>query len=218
LNKRIDLNNKKRNCVFCNYPEMSSYNNGKNNKLLFKFSKYDYWYCALSKYPLELGHTLIIYKGARSHCVINFENLNKKEWIQLKEVIRNCKEKMRNKLRENETEPRIIYFFMLSETKPHHLHFHLIPNFIKDERKLKYCYDKFYHRLLYMIKKEYFRDTGKTFCAINKIVTNFGHWYLGILEMKKNVRTKKENYEKLHKAAEQLKIYDKTNYWDFKKA
>lgn len=170
------------------------YNYRAYNKLIFPHNEFRYWYCALSLDPIELGHSMIIYKGERAHWLIDFEKLETDEYLELKKAIRDCKGKMYNQLKNNDKSPRTIYFFMLSETKPHHLHFHLIPNYIEDKNELVKKHEPKYKQLLKCAnemlafdKNEDYLEKCEDVRKICDIPTNFGHWYLGLLEMKKNL-------------------------------
>jgi diadenosine tetraphosphate (Ap4A) HIT family hydrolase len=174
--------------------------------------------------PIELGHSMIIFKGKRAHSLVDIEKLKTDEWLQLKQVIRNCKRKMRNVHKKDGKPPKTIYFIMLSETEPHHLHFHLIPNYLhKNELKKKHEPKdnellNFANVLLPFDKEEDYLEKCENVERICKIPTNFGHWYLGLLEMKKNLieycKCGKENRKRLHEAAQQMKIHDKKSYLD----
>jgi diadenosine tetraphosphate (Ap4A) HIT family hydrolase len=224
LCKDIEQNQIKKECVFCNHLKMAQYeyNNSTYNKLIFPYSRYEYWYCTLNLEPLELGHSMIIYRGIKAHWLIDFEKLETDEWLELKKVIRDCKGKMYDFLLKNNKPPRTIYFIMLSETEPHHLHFHLIPNYL-DKNELESKYKCKYHKLLKLVngllvlnKEEDYLDACTYHNTIDEIKINFGHWYLGLLEMKKNLikycKCNKENKEKLHLAAQQMEIFDKMDY------
>lgn len=67
--KDIEQNQIKKECVFCNHFKMAQYeyNNSTYNKLIFSYSRYKYWYCVLNLEPIELGHSMIIYKGEKAH-------------------------------------------------------------------------------------------------------------------------------------------------------
>jgi len=78
--------------------------------------------------------------------LIDFEKLETDEWLELQEAIRDCKGKMSTQLKKGADgkSPRAIYFIMLSETEPYHLHFHLIPNYLADKNELIKKYKKIY--------------------------------------------------------------------------
>jgi diadenosine tetraphosphate (Ap4A) HIT family hydrolase len=209
-------------CYFCYYRSIGQYryNYRTYNKLIFPYSEFRYWYCALSKDPIEFGHALIIYKGRKAHWLLDIEKLTTDEWLELQEAIRDCKGKMSTQLKKDGKPPRTIYLIMLSETEPYHLHFHLIPNYIsKDDLvishqcKYKQLLKRAYE-LLTLNKNANYLEKYKDIKKICAISTNFGHWYLGLLEMEKNLKTEKANLKEVHEAAQQLKIHKKRDYCD----
>ncbi len=101
--------------------------------------------------------------------------------------------------------------------------FHVIFNTASIPQVLKNAINQIYKRfsedaneLLSLNKKEDYLEKCEDIKKICEIPTNFGHWYLGLLEMKKNLikycKCNKENKEKLHLAAQQMKNFNKMAY------